>query len=45
VNSTTNTSAADQNKSWYVSDSPLHLKLRHIFPPLPHFHASIIPET
>jgi hypothetical protein len=33
VNSTTNTSAADQNKSWYVSDSPLHLKLRHIFPP------------
>lgn len=33
VQSTTNTSAADQNKSWYVSDLPLHFKLRHISPP------------
>jgi hypothetical protein len=46
VKSTSNTSAADENKSWYVSDLPLHFKLRHISsPPSPHFHASILPET
>lgn len=33
VQSTSNTSAADQNKSWYVSDLPLHFKLSHTSPP------------
>lgn len=40
VKSTSNTSAVDENKSWYVSDLPLHIKLRYTSPPPPDLPAS-----